>query len=76
MVRSTTNYGGQKLPSEVWTKLDYLNREQQGHKPGSQTSKVSKPEGQDMGKPVNPRKDPKLKAALEKDLKARNMRSR
>lgn len=72
-IRSTTNYGGNQLPSSVWTKMDYLERETKGRPKKDEPSPVSKPEGTNLGKPSNPRKDKKLQDARLKDLKQRNL---
>ena len=72
MVKSLTNFGGELLPPEVINKIDYHERQAKGNKQPEPTP-VSKPEGQDIGKPVNPRVNHKLKEAHKKDLRARNL---
>ena len=71
-VRSLTNYGGEQLPSEVWTKIDYIERQAKGNKKPEPTP-VSKPEGQDLAKPVKPRRNKKLDKAVKADLRKRNI---
>lgn len=81
-IRSTTNYGGQQLPSDVWIKIDYLEREPKGNHKQVAPVPVSKPEGTDIGKPTNPRKSRSttktnknklLQNELKKDLQKRNL---
>ena len=49
-IRSTTNYGGQQLPSDVWVKIDYLEREPKGNHKQVAPVPVSKPDGTNIGK--------------------------
>ena len=72
MVRSITNYGGELLPPEVINRIDYMEREPKGNKKPEPTP-VSKPEGQDLAKPVKPRRNKKLDKAVKADLRKRNI---
>ena len=73
MVRSVTNYGGELLPPGVINRIDYLEREPKGNKKPEPTP-VSKPEGQDLNKPVKPRRNKKLDKAVKADLRKRNIK--
>ena len=71
-VRSLTNYGGEQLPPEVWQKIDYIERETKGRQKPEPTP-VAKPEGQDLAKPVKPRRNKKFDKAVKADLRKRNI---
>ena len=61
MVKSLTHFDGGSYPPEVWTKMNYLNREPKD-KPRKKASKQA-------SQPI----DPKLQEVLDKDLRDRNI---
>ena len=77
-IKSKTFYGKDLIDSKDLSQADY-SRNQQANSTDKQVDNdklqpVSKPEGYGMGKPANPRKDKKLKEALQKDLTKRNLK--